>query len=317
MFRAIFIYLSKAAWARKMVTGLPFARRAATRFVAGETLDQGLAAIQRCQQNGLYATLDHLGENVCSVEEAQTATEHYLEIYRAIAEAGLPSSASLKLSQMGLPLGIELAYGNVLQIVSRAAQLGNFVRIDMEDSSTIDDTLAIYQRLRKAGFNNVGLVIQSYLYRSDEDVQRLLQDGCTIRLCKGAYKEPAELAYPAKADVDQAFDRLTAMMIDYAAANGSIPSEPRKPPVTAVASHDLRRIEFAKAYARKVGLPKHALEFQMLHGIRADLQQSLAAEGYPVRVYIPYGTEWYPYFMRRLAERPANLWFFLSNYFRK
>jgi proline dehydrogenase len=205
------------------------------------------------------------------------------------------------------------------RILRQAAACGVFVRIDMEDSAAADRTLRLYRTLQAEGLHNTGVVIQSYLYRSQEDVRSLLAQGTRIRLCKGAYKEPPEVAFPKKADVDGNYDRLAAMMIDAALAAGSQPAsdDGRVPPICAVATHDIRRIRSAQKHAAEAGLPKRALEFQMLHGIRTDLQASLAAEGYPVRVYVPYGTEWYPYFVRRLAERPANLWFFLSNFFRR
>jgi proline dehydrogenase len=169
------------------------------------------------------------------------------------------------------------------------------------------------------GFQNTGIAIQSYLYRSEEDIRQIVKDGGRVRLCKGAYKEPATVAFPKKRDVDKSYDKLARMLLDGSKAAGApaLRLDGLVPPPPALATHDIRRIEAAKEYARQIGLPKQAIEFQMLNGIRRDLQEQLAAEGYPVRVYVPYGTEWYPYFMRRLAERPANVWFFISNYFRK
>jgi proline dehydrogenase len=189
----------------------------------------------------------------------------------------------------------------------------------MEDVTTVDRTIQLYRTLVGEGFKNTGLVIQAYLFRSENDVRTLLAEGAKFRLCKGAYKESPEVAYPRKRDVDANFDRLAAMMIDSAHASGDTPSsaDGRVPPVTAIATHDPRRVAFARDYAARVGLPKQALEFQMLYGIRSDLQTALAAEGFPVRVYVPYGTSWYPYYVRRLAERPANVWFFVSNFFRR
>jgi proline dehydrogenase len=188
----------------------------------------------------------------------------------------------------------------------------------MEDTSTVDWTLEIWRALQRERLTNVGLVFQSYLYRTEQDIRAVLSEGCRIRLCKGAYKEPADLAYPKKSDVDASYDRLACVMMDAARGAGSVPvaADGRIPPVTALATHDEARIAAARAYAQQVGLPMQALEFQMLNGIRGDLQRKLAEQGYPVRVYVPYGTEWYPYFMRRLAERPANVWFFVSNFFR-
>jgi proline dehydrogenase len=317
--RAILIYLSKATWARRLVTGWRFARRAASRFVAGDTLDQAVSAISALNDKGLTATLDHLGENVTNAEEAVQATDDYILLLETIQRSECRANASLKLTQLGLGLDLDLALSNVRCIARQAASLGTFVRIDMEDSPTVDHTLQIYHALRQEGFDNIGLVIQSYLYRSREDTAALLAEGTRIRLVKGAYKEPADIAYPRKSDVDRCFDDLTRMVIDASLDRGSQPAaeDGRVPPIAAIGTHDEKRIELAREYAERVGLPKSALEFQMLYGIRSDLQRRLAAEGYPVRVYVPYGTEWYPYFMRRLAERPANVWFLLSNLLRR
>ncbi len=318
MLRAILLYFSGAAWARKIVMNWGFAQRMASRFIAGETLDDALDAVRRLNKDGLYATLDHLGENVTNAEEAISATDAYIEIVEKLDEAGVKSNCSLKLTQLGLALDYDLCLGNMRCIALRAAEFGTLVRIDMEDSSTVDRTLQIYNTLREEGLTNIGVVIQSYLYRSEEDVEALLVHGTRIRLCKGAYNEPAEVAYPRKSDVDDNFDRITAMLIEAAKEHGSEPASPdgKVPPIPAIGTHDPKRIEFARDQAERVGLPKAALEFQMLHGIGSDLQLELAEQGYPVRIYVPYGTEWYPYFMRRLAERPANLWFFLRSYVR-
>jgi len=187
----------------------------------------------------------------------------------------------------------------------------------MEDSSTVDRTLAIYRQLAAEGLGNVGLVLQAYLYRTETDLTGLLAQGARIRLCKGAYNEPADRAFPKKSDVDRNYDHLAAMMLAAAGRAGAATSEDdRVPPATAIATHDPRRIDCARSEAERLGLPRQAVEFQMLYGIRSDLQQALAAAGYPVRVYVPYGTEWYPYYVRRLAERPANLWWFLTNFVR-
>jgi proline dehydrogenase len=316
--RAILLYLSKAPWARRIVTGWRFARRAASRFVAGDTLDEAIDAIRALNSKGLYGTIDYLGENVSTPEEAHAAADYYLRVLDRLHESGVQSSVSVKLSQMGLGFDFELCLGNMRALMRRAAKDGLFVRLDMEDAPTVNGTFAIYRALRKDGYENVGLVVQAYLYRSENDVATLLEEGAPWRLCKGAYKEPPEIAYPKKKDVNAAFDRLTMMMLDYAVAHGSreASGDGKVPPITAVATHDVKRIDYARSYAASLGLSKRALEFQMLHGIRSDLQLALAAEGYPVRIYVPHGAEWYPYFMRRLAERPANLWFFLSNLFR-
>lgn len=318
VFRALFIYLSKARWARRWITGWGFSRRAASRFIAGDTLEEAIQAVRTLNQRGLHATLDHLGENVTNAQEARRAADDYLVMMDRICESGVRSNASLKLTQLGLALDYDLCLEVIQRIVSKAASCGIFVRIDMEDSAAVDRTLQIYHELRKLGYSNIGTVIQSYLFRSQKDVAALVSESTPIRLCKGAYKEPPDVAFPRKRDVDTGYDRLAAMMIDASLAHGarSVSQDGRLPPLVALATHDPHRIQAAKAYALRVGFPKQALEFQMLNGIRADLQNALSTEGYPVRVYVPYGTEWYPYFMRRLAERPANVWFIVSNYFR-
>jgi proline dehydrogenase len=208
---------------------------------------------------------------------------------------------------------------NLERVVAQSAKLNNFVRVDMEDSPVTQVTLDILKKIRSKGYDNVGIVIQAYLYRSEEDIRGLLEECVPVRLCKGAYKEPAEVAFPKKSAVDANYDKCSSILMDCAKDNGcpELSKDGRFPPIPGLATHDDRRILFAKRYAQSIGLPKTSMEFQMLHGIRRDLQEQLSSEGYPVRVYVPYGTEWYPYFMRRLAERPANVWFFISNYFRK
>ena len=318
MLRALLIYLSKAAWARRIVTGWSFARRASSRFVAGETLDAAILAVEGLNARGMNATLDHLGEQVTTGAEARSAAKDYLVILDRICAAEVRSNASLKLSQLGLGVDLELCRENLRRIVQLAAECGIFIRIDMEDFSTVDRTLDVYRSLVQDGLTNVGLVLQAYLFRTEADLQSLMAEGARIRLCKGAYKEPGSVAFARKSDVDRNYDRLASMMIAAARQNGAEPSsaDGRIPARTALATHDPRRIAFARQEAARLGLPRQALEFQMLYGIRGDLQQSLVAEGYPVRVYVPYGTEWYPYYVRRLAERPANVWFFLSNFVR-
>ena len=207
-------------------------------------------------------------------------------------------------------------------ILRRAGELGNFIRIDMEDSSLTGKTLQIWEWAHSPGglgFDSVGIVIQAYLYRSHEDICRILESGGRVRLCKGAYDEPESVAFPQKKDVDANFDRLATLLLEGALKAGSpqISTDGRVPPIAAVATHDELRIRHAQEEIRRLDLPKGAMEFQMLYGIRRDMQEQLAGQGYPVRVYVPYGTHWYPYFMRRLAERPANVWFFLSNFFRR
>jgi len=319
MFRSFFIYLSKASWARNIVTHWSIAWRMASRFVSGETIEDGIQTIKLLNAKGINATLDHLGEHTDSPEKARQATQDIIQAFDAIEGAGVHSNVSIKLTQIGLGVSEELCADNLAIILEKARSLGSFVRVDMEDSAVTQITLDILYKMRQRGFNNVGIVIQAYLYRSEEDIRKLLKDCFAVRLCKGAYKEPATVAYPKKKDVDASYDRCSALLVDGALSQNcpTVSADGKIPPVPGLATHDPKRIEFAKAYAQKVGLPKDALEFQMLNGIRRDLQEQLAKDGYHVRIYVPYGTEWYPYFMRRLAERPANLWFFASNFFHR
>jgi len=319
MLRSWLIYLSKAEWARRIVTHWKIAWRVASRFVAGETPEDAIRAIKALNARGICATLDHLGENVTNGDEARQATDEIIYILDEVNRTGVKSGVSIKLSQIGLLLDESLCEQNLRRILERAKSHQNFVRIDMEDSTVTEAALKMFRKMQAEGYRDtVGIVIQAYLYRSQEDIRQLMAEGARVRLCKGAYKEPPEIAFPKKAEVDANFDRLTEMMLDGAARIGL----PRAsecghyPPIPAIASHDEARINFAREYAEEKGIPKDALEFQLLYGIRRDLQERLAAEGYPVRVYVPYGTQWYPYVVRRLAERPANLWFFVSNFFR-
>ena len=319
MLRAGLIYLSKATWAQRMMSHWTLAWRVASRFVAGDRLEDAIRVTQELNAQGIYVTLDHLGEATTNLDEAQNATEAILEMLDALDANHTKANASIKLTQIGLALDREICEANLRRILTRAREYNIMVRIDMEDSPWVDATLELYEKMRTEGLDNVGVVIQSYLYRSEDDVRRLMAQAARVRLVKGAYKEPPEIAYPKKQDVDAAYDRLTRLLIDGAKAAGAptVSDDGKWPPIPALGTHDEARIAYAKEYAASVGLPKEALEFQLLYGIRRDLQRQLAAEGYPVRVYVPYGTEWYPYFMRRLAERPANLWFFITNFFRK
>ena len=320
MLRSFLIYLSKAAWAQKLVTSWSFAWRAASRFVAGETCESAIRAVRDLNEKCINATLDHLGEHTSTIEEADRATGDVLSVLNEIDKAGVRANVSIKLTQIGMGLDEEICRQNLVRILEQVKRHGNFVRIDMEDTPYTDMTLDMYYSVLQRGFtvNQVGLVVQSYLYRTEEDVRKLLGQNTHLRLVKGAYKEPSDKAFPKKADVDANFDLLTKLMIDAAlkAEANKISADGRVPPIPAIATHDEKRIAFAKQYAEKVGLPKEAMEFQMLYGIRRDLQEQLVKQGYPVRVYVPFGTHWYLYFMRRLAERPANIWFFISNYFR-
>jgi proline dehydrogenase len=319
MLRSLLIYLSKAAWAQRIVTRWKFAWRAASRFVAGENIEDAMRAVRELNGRGINATLDHLGEHTTMPDEARQAANDIVEVIRQIGCCEVRANVSIKLTQIGLALDEELCAQNLARILAAAAQDKNYVRIDIEDTPYTDKTIRLYRLMRQKGFGSVGMAVQSYLYRSEADTRALLAEGTRFRLVKGAYKEPPELAFPKKADVDANFDLLSKIMIDAAleAKSPTLSADGRVPPIPALGTHDPKRIEFAKRYAEKVGLPKNALEFQMLYGIRRDLQEQCAREGYPVRIYVPYGTHWYPYYVRRLAERPANIWFFISNFFRK
>jgi proline dehydrogenase len=319
MLRSFLIYLSKAAWAQNMVTNWKFAWRVVSRFVAGTTIESAVNAARELNARGINATMDHLGENITTPEEACQAAQDVLDLLDQISCCEVRANVSIKLTQLGLALDEALCLENVDKILERAKGYDNYVRIDMEDTPFTDQTIDVLRKMRAKGYENVGLAIQSYLYRSEADVRALLDEGVRFRLIKGAYKEPPDKAYPKKADVDANFDNLTKIMMDWSLANGvpKLREDGRVPPVPALGTHDPARIDYGKKYAAEIGLPKEAFEVQMLFGIRRDLQDQCLAEGYPVRIYIPYGTHWYPYFMRRLAERPANLWFFISNFFRR
>jgi proline dehydrogenase len=321
MLRSLLIYLSKAAWAQKLVTSWGFAWSWASRFVAGESVGDAIRVVRELNARGINATLDQLGEHTSTVEEANNASDAIVTVLDEIDKAGVKANVSIKLTQIGMGLDEETCRQNLVRILEQARKHGNFIRIDIEDTPYTDVTISIYQAMLERGFTarHFGMAVQSYLYRAEADTRSLLENGTRIRLVKGAYKEPADKAYPKKVDTDANYDLLTKIMIDAALKieNNTLSTDGRVPPIPAIASHDEKRIAFAKQYAEKVGLPKTAIEFQMLYGIRRDLQEQLAKEGYPVRVYVPFGTHWYPYFMRRLAERPANIWFFVSNFFRK
>lgn len=319
MLRRLLLFLSNSDRLRSFVTGWGLSRRVAERFVAGDDLDQALAAAHRLNQNGYSVTLDHLGENVTSANQADLAAQDYLQLLEGIQSDRIGSGISLKLTQLGLTIDIEGCLERVLAICSRARELDTFVRIDMEQSDVVEETIRVLLAVSNEGLQSFGAVIQSYLYRSPKDTRQLLDRGIPIRLVKGAYDEAPEVAYPDKQQVDEAFDQLTTMTLEAALELGApqVSQDGRIPPIPAIATHDEVRIEHAVREAERLGLPNRALEFQFLYGIRTELQQSILSQGYPVRIYVPYGTEWFPYFMRRLAERPANLWFFLSNLLRR
>jgi proline dehydrogenase len=316
MFRSFFNYLAKATWARNIVAKLSIARKMASRFIAGDTLIDGIQTIKSLNDRGINATLDHLGENTDSPEKARQATMDIIYTFDAIEEAGVHANVSVKLTQIGLGISSELCLENLELILEKAKGYTSFVRIDMEDSTVTQRTLEVLIAARKHGYENMGIVIQAYLYRSEADIQKLLDECVKVRLCKGAYTEPAKVAYPKMQDINASYDRCAALLINGALAKEcpKVSADGKIPPIPGLATHDPKRIDFAKLYADKVGLPKDAMEFQMLNGIRQDLQEQLVKEGYRVRVYVPYGTEWYPYFMRRIAERPADLLFLLPSF---
>jgi proline dehydrogenase len=319
MLRSFFIFLSKADWAQRLLTNWKFAWTAASRFVSGSTSAEAIAVVRDLNQRGMNVTLDHLGESTTTTSAAVNAADQVLALLDEIQKAGISANVSVKLSQIGLALDEDLCRSNLQRILDRAREYNNFIRIDMEDSPFTEKTIAMFRQMCSAGYNNAGIVLQSYLYRSESDVRSLLEENARIRLVKGAYKEPSNIAFPKKADVDSCFDHLAKLMIERASQAGSVAASPdgRFPPIPAIATHDANRINEVKKYLSDSHLPKNTVEFQMLFGIRRDLQDTCIREGYPVRIYVPYGTHWYPYFMRRLAERPANVWFFVSNYFRK
>jgi proline dehydrogenase len=275
-------------------------RLGAARFVAGESLDAALPVLRRLNEQGLLANTTLLGEGVRDEAETREVVAAYRDVFDRIHAEGLKTNVALKLTHLGLSIDEELALRNVAELVEHAAQRGNFLRIDMEESAHTDATLRIYRRLRESGHENVGTVLQSYLFRSEEDLAALLPLAPNLRLVKGAYLEPAEIAYPHKRDVDAAYVRL----LETSLAGGGF---------TAIATHDATLIEHAISFASKHGIPKERFQFQMLYGIASRLQLDLVGRGFDVLVATPYGPEWYRYLMRRLAERPANVLFLLRN----
>jgi proline dehydrogenase len=302
MLRTILLKLSESKGFAHWVTTNGTTRRMSHRFVAGETLDEAIEAARQCNRAGMLVSLDCLGENVATTADAQKARDTYLEIYDRIAGEKLNANVSCKLSQLGLDLSVEFCEGLVLSIAERATAYDSFLRIDMESSVYTQRTVELVKRVR-AQTPAVGAVIQSYLYRSESDIQDLLSYGCRIRLCKGAYQEPAEVAYPRKRDVDGNFVQLVRLLLSSGFYHG-------------IATHDPRMIAETIRAAAEKKISKDDFEFQMLYGVRTDLQRQLVSDGYRLRIYVPFGREWFPYFMRRLAERPANLSFFVRNFLR-
>jgi proline dehydrogenase len=306
--RAFFIALSESRSLRALAERSSVGQRTSSRFVAGTQVEDALRVTQTLNATGMSVSIDNLGENVTNPEEAREAAGLYRQLLSEISLRGLNANVSVKLTHMGLDVDPQLAYQNVRALVSQAASMRpkNFVRVDMEGSPYTDRTLALVHELHREPENRgcVGAVIQSYLRRSENDVAELLREGIRIRLCKGAYQEPAEIAFQSKSEVDANYIKLMKMLVKSGVYHG-------------LATHDERLIREAQAFATQEQIPRDAFEFQMLYGIRRDLQKSLVREGWRMRVYVPFGTEWYPYLMRRLAERPANVVFVAKNLLRR
>jgi proline dehydrogenase len=298
MLRSVLLYLSEQKRLQSFVLGSKFARKRSRRFVAGETLDEAIGAVRALNARGMDVTLDHLGESVESEGQANKATDDYIRILDRLAtENGVTATVSIKPTQIGLAIDRDLCLTNMRRLAQSAHAQGNFVRMDMEASCYVDTTLSVFYELSDE-FKNIGAVIQSYLRRSEEDVRELARRGAPVRLCKGAYKEPAEAAFQKRQDIDDSYVQLLEILMDSEAPIG-------------IATHDDLMIDAGKRLMRERPDREAPVEFQMLYGVRRDMQARLIEEGYGMRVYVPYGNEWYPYFMRRMAERPANLLFVL------
>ena len=302
MLRSILLKLSESTRFAHWFTTNSTTHRMAQRFVPGETLEEAIAAARACNDAGMFASLDYLGENVATTADAQRARDSYLEIFERIAKERLHANVSCKLTQLGLDLNADFCQGLVVSIVEFAARYDNFLRVDMEGSAYTQRTIELVKRVRSKN-PAVGTVIQAYLYRSERDIHDLLAYGCRIRLCKGAYKEFPEVAYPRKKDVDANFVLMMQILLPSGFYH-------------AIATHDPHMIAETIRCAAAKHISKDDFEFQMLYGVRTDLQRRLVKDGYRLRIYIPYGKDWFPYFMRRLAERPANVGFLLRNLLR-
>ncbi len=304
MLRGVLTYLSKSHRAERFIAGSPLTRRVVSRFIAGYELEDALKAVSELNAKGHEASLNHLGESVTSEEMARQVAEEYILTLEEIAKRGLRSHVSVKPTQLGIDLREEICYELLHRVLEKAEELGIFIRIDMENTPYTDKTLDLHWKLRDS-FSNLGVAIQSYLRRSEEDIKKMMEKGGKVRLVKGAYLEPEDVAFPDKKDVDSNFVKLLEMMLNRSAFE--------KGCRVAVATHDEKLVDYAIEYAAKQGMNKSEFEFQMIYGIRRDLQEKLLQSGFSIRVYVPYGHSWYPYFMRRLAERPANLMFFLRH----
>ncbi|HJQ19206.1 MAG TPA: proline dehydrogenase family protein [Gemmatimonadaceae bacterium] len=305
MLRSTLLYLSNQPQVFRFVRGNRLARAFARRFVAGETLDDALAAVRALNQRGISASLDELGESVTNESEARATRDHYLRILDSIHAAGLDANVSVKLTALGLDISEELCVSLMQDLLERARMYRTFVRIDMEASTHTEITLRLFEERFFPSFREqVGIVLQSYLYRTWADVERAIELQCRVRLCKGAYKEPATVAFPAKRDVDANYVKCMRALLEGARYPG-------------IATHDTAIIAQTIAFVRAQGIDSSRFEFQMLYGVRRDLQEQLVRDGWRMRVYVPFGTQWYPYLMRRLAERPANVAFMTGNIVRE
>lgn len=303
MLRSALMWLAGNQQAERIVRGSPLTRPLIDRFVAGEDLDAALGHVRTIRARGELVTLDKLGENVSSDAEAQAAADTYVDIIGRLQRDGMTPNISIKLTMLGLDLDEEATWRRLQAVVGRAAEAGGFVRVDMEGSPYTEQTLALFRRIHDLHPESVGIVLQSMLYRTERDVEEMIERRARVRLVKGAYNEPETVAYPHKSDVDAAYRRQVERLLDA----GNYP---------AIATHDEAILSVARGYAERMGIGTERFEFQMLYGVRRDLQQQLADAGYNVRVYVPFGTSWYPYFMRRLAERPANVLFIARNLLR-
>jgi proline dehydrogenase len=299
LLRALFVWLSHRRWLARLAIHTPWVRRVARRFVAGTTLDEAVAAVRAVNAAGMSATLDHLGEAVTDRATAERAAAAYVETIERIAAAGLDANVSLKLTQMGLDLGPEVCCEMMRPLVEAGRRHGIFVRVDMESSDYTDRTLEVVRSLRASGYE-VGAVVQAYLHRSATDVAALAATKIRVRVCKGAYAEPTAIAWHDRHAIGRSFIELCETLLE---ADG----------YPAIATHDPEMIDALVEFATEHSIPRDRFEFQMLYGIRRDLQARLAKDGYRVRVYVPYGAEWWPYFLRRLAERPANVMFLVRS----
>src|SRR5688572_9578563 len=304
--KALFYALSRSASLKRLASqyGMASSGSFARRFIAGETIDEAVEAARALQARGLLITLDYLGESVRSIDEASAATREYVRLIDVIVASGIERNISLKLTQLGVDVDRATCVDNLRRILEPARTHGFFVRIDMENSPYTDVTLEVFETLWQQEYRNLGVALQAGLYRTESDIRRMNELGARVRLVKGAYKEPAAVAHQQKADVDAAFVKLMQILLD----DGTYP---------AIATHDDNMVATAREHAERRGIARNAFEFQLLYGIRRDLQSSLLAAGYPVRVYVPFGREWFPYFIRRLGERPENVGFVIRSVLRE